>query len=122
MTTSSVSKAPMPVRVRPTHRTWQSVNGKVVTAEKVEAPAPTLTSVDWEAHVVDTATDTDVAHYPTVTGTVNVPEGADPSSDIEAEYIVRCKYADGDKLDVDKLIKNVQAGIWEIHHKVPEPA
>jgi hypothetical protein len=122
MTTSSVNKVSMPVRVRPTHRTWQSVNGKVVTAEKVEPPAPAQTSVDWEAHVVDTATDTDVAHYPTIAGTVSVAEGTDPSGDIEAAYIVQCKYTDGDKLDVDKLIKNVQAGIWEIHHKVPEPA
>jgi len=121
MTDSKSKTVSIPVFAHSNQRTWLDMSGRVIAAEK-KVVKPAEKRIEWEASVVDTATDTEVKEYPTLSGDVTVPGGEDADYAVEQAYINKCRFLDGSKPDIAQLEKNVMAGIWEIHVKTPEPA
>jgi hypothetical protein len=124
MMQSMTKNVATPVFLRPPRRTWLNASGQVVTPQKsVPKAPPPAKMVEWEACVVDTATDKEIPDYPTLKGETTVSNTDDPDRELTAAYINKCRYLDNSaKVDMALLEKNIAAGIWEVYIKTPEPA
>jgi hypothetical protein len=101
------------VHLRRNTRTWLTTAGQVAE-KKLRRRAP-RSSVEWEAHVVDTATNQAVKDYPHLHGTdVFDVSDAHESDEITKLYIERCRFVDGEKLDIKLLQENLNAGVWTV--------
>lgn len=115
MRNSSATVAGLPVHIRRHTRNWLTTTGEV--AEQRMPRRPVLHStIEWEAHVVDTATTQEVKDYPHLCGRDVVPHySAEQENDeVVKLYVDRCRYVDGPKPDIKTLQDNVNAGVWSI--------
>lgn len=115
MKDSTMKHVAMPTSLRANRRTWLTVTGKVVADAPDAPPADKLTEISWEAEVIDTATETRVESYPVIESNSTVSEHADVTAKLQHTYINMCHLRDNEKLDVELLTNNVNAGVWAIN-------
>lgn len=103
---------------RPKRRVWVNRLGHVLSDQPsavapIALPAPSK-EVEWDAHVVDIATQSVVDAYPRMSGLEPSAEDNEMRSNISAQYIDKCRFADKQP-NLQELKDKVAAGVWEIH-------
>lgn len=122
MTDSTMKKVATPVLPRKNmRRTWLNAKGHVVKNLPVKQEEPAVVTIEWEAKVVDCATDQVVDAYPSLAGTLKLSPSDDQDRAVTLMYMDRCRFLDGAKPDVEELQQKVNGGIWDVDVNIKEP-